>query len=1275
MKKIYTIGLALAALLFANISLHAQNTLSQARVYVNPGHGGWGSNDRPMATINYAVLDTLGFFETNTNLLKGLALRDELEKAGVGYVRMSRTINGITPTGTTAYNYEVPEGNGQIVTLSVICQDVEENNMDYFISIHSNATAEGSATNYPLLLYRGTDDAPGNGLINAKAMAIDAWKYVVKNDITYHSAYTSSTSNNSRGDISFYGSSSTSLLGYTGYLGVLKHSCDGYLSEGCFHTYQPERQRLLNNDYCKQEGLRYSRAVRAWFGDNTETKGSIMGTVKDKYKALEGAEAKGLYNYKSGSPDQYYPLNNVTVALQKADGTPVGAYTTDKEYNGVYVFNNLTPGDYQLVYDIAGYWKETEDIEVVANETSFINKYLSDLSQPDPNLIVEEAVDEVLYYPHPVQDGDIAGASSYNFTKDGEVVSIAALNGLTIRRALLRSGKYYVLAVDAAKNPKLLVIDPATGDLIKEMSTSGLITAGYNGKSYPYILSDIAFTNDGVLVGANSTVVGKENNTYQTGDFYLYKWQASEGVALENATPAVVLTLPTNTSNSLYNSGNNNSNFMANSIALNGNIDDFTFYFDSHAGSGWTTTYGIRYVTWTVKNGVVISAQYNDTDWNESQLGEDVRMTLSPLNIDHIVIDGNGIKPREFKIDNSSTTLGAVSELNVNMPVASTGATYFRYAKRIYMSAPVVEKQADNTYSYKSQLLDITDGFTKAKSIGETEAYITDEPAITYMTSTGVVDNADIDQYLLAGTKAVKYTTKGVIQPSSPARVFAYGLTAEYSAADQGYKIKFSLNEDADAVSLILQNTNNTVEIDLGAKSKGANEFLLANTSIPANESFNWSIRASAANVARFVQLSNDDAAYKFSAPKGIAIDKSPESPYFGRVYVTNTTAGTVAGRNTTAGIYVLGPDASDITNQGDAAYTGNIAWTGVNGEGPRKIAIADDGRLFIAAASAANAGIYYMNPETFVASPFFPASSSTAIQVTAVGVRGSGDATQLYAVDKTTSGYTWKKMVNVYNIGANTTWSGAPNYSAAASSYIGNDNNSIVPVAGGYWAGQYRGGGASNSVANPCMFYFSDARQDAVFNSTEYATPLDLSSQNGGLAVNEEEKTGALSYNGGLYVFEYKMNKEGIPTVTPKFTNSLGVEAVTYDDFAFDYAGNLYALSNSGKFVSVWAMPTDKNEHTTPANKNSLLTRGDNNAIPAVKAIFKVYPNPASSYITIESAEPIKSIQIYDLTGKLVKSLSNTPADLKTVDVSSLKSGVYLLKINKNSVVKFVRR
>ena len=33
-------------------------TADDVRIYINPGHGGWGPNDRPMATIPYPALSS-----------------------------------------------------------------------------------------------------------------------------------------------------------------------------------------------------------------------------------------------------------------------------------------------------------------------------------------------------------------------------------------------------------------------------------------------------------------------------------------------------------------------------------------------------------------------------------------------------------------------------------------------------------------------------------------------------------------------------------------------------------------------------------------------------------------------------------------------------------------------------------------------------------------------------------------------------------------------------------------------------------------------------------------------------------------------------------------------------------------------------------------------------------------------------------------------------------------------------------------------------------------
>ena len=261
-----------AAALLAAGAMNAK-TIDEVRVYLNPGHGSWGPNDRPMATIPYPAIadnggrpDTCGFYESNTNLWKVLKLGNTLEKMGVKAenIMYSRVKNGPYPYVKGAEDEELYNRN-----LSEICEEVDANNMDIFLSVHSNAASEGTSTNYPLYLYRGTDaEAFVEG---SKDMGTTMWPIFYTNGIDVTSYY-SPTQPNVRGDVSFYGSSSdrTGSNGnvYTGYLGVLKHGAQGFLSEGYFHTYQPARHRALNEHYCGQEGVRYARGLCEWLGGN-----------------------------------------------------------------------------------------------------------------------------------------------------------------------------------------------------------------------------------------------------------------------------------------------------------------------------------------------------------------------------------------------------------------------------------------------------------------------------------------------------------------------------------------------------------------------------------------------------------------------------------------------------------------------------------------------------------------------------------------------------------------------------------------------------------------------------------------------------------------------------------------------------------------------------------------------------------------------------------------------------------------------------------------------
>jgi hypothetical protein len=72
----------------------------------------------------------------------------------------------------------------------------------------------------------------------------------------------------------------------------------------------------------------------------------------------------------------------------------------------------------------------------------------------------------------------------------------------------------------------------------------------------------------------------------------------------------------------------------------------------------------------------------------------------------------------------------------------------------------------------------------------------------------------------------------------------------------------------------------------------------------------------------------------------------------------------------------------------------------------------------------------------------------------------------------------------------------------------------------------------------------------------------------------------------------------------------------------------------------------------------------------------FTVYPNPATDFVNINSADTIDSYRIYDLTGRVVKRSSPYSNNFR-IDVTSLNKGVYLVKLNsgdKTGSIKLIK-
>ena len=370
--------------LFVALVCVAMCAFSAQKIYINPGHGSFTGDSRPMGTIAYPLKsnglpDTLGFYESNTNLWKSLYLQKKLSGTGKYSIKMSRTKNGGSQNGT----YNKP--------LSTIATEAA-NWGGYFISIHSNAATEGTTTNYLLLIHRGYNNSATNSGSIPFEKAI--WKRMFKINTAgfeYNSHY-SLDNMNIRGGLSMNGWD----------YGVLRHSRPGTLSEGYFHTYQPARHRALNPDWCCQEGVRYFRGIQDYFGFGKESVGYIMGAVRTKEKSLNQT-----YYKSSGSAgnDKYAPINGAKIVLRDADNNVIKTncypyvkrmktnqdyYTTDGNYNGVFVFENLKPGKYTIYVHASGYKDYVQELTVTADETTYTNVFMTSGQGTQPNTSVKD---------------------------------------------------------------------------------------------------------------------------------------------------------------------------------------------------------------------------------------------------------------------------------------------------------------------------------------------------------------------------------------------------------------------------------------------------------------------------------------------------------------------------------------------------------------------------------------------------------------------------------------------------------------------------------------------------------------------------------------------------------------------------------------------------------------------------------------------------------------------------------------------------------------------
>lgn len=1244
MKKII---LLVAAAMMAGFTLQAK-TADEFRIYLNPGHGSYGANDRPMKTIghpNTGVLnaegttwidtDTLGFYEGRGTLPRAFAIGNYLKSVGVKSENIvySRLANGPWPYTTPNSEYDPDAIYNK--NLADICEEVEEGNYDMFISSHSNAATDGTSTNYPLFLYRGYDTGTtgdagynGPGVEGSDEMARTVWPYHYMGDIEPQSHY-SLTNMNVRGDISFYGSYSTATRNngkqYSGYLGVLKHGTPGYLLEGFFHTYQPSRHRALNFDYDRLEGLREARGVATYWGFNLNGKGEIAGTVKDLHEKI----VNNLYNYAYGSDDQWLPLNGAVVTLKK-DGNVVETYNVDQEWNGFFAFFNLEPGNYTVEATADGYKPLTEPIEAVvtANETCY--KFVK---LENENYVPEEIIYE--NYPEPVQPGYFKMPGEIVFGQD-EGTTYDGITGTVAQ--MVQYGDSTIVLSHEGTLAHLYIVDNNTKQVVKELSTTGLFTMENNPGFYNQIGS-ITLSADRKLVGVTavrtSFADGNVPAGYQRGTMHAYYWNDFDAD-------------PTDWFSTQYSSNWYNSD-MGFGVAVSGPINDCLVCVPGPTSG---SSRGIRPAFFAIQDGNVVSTSRANAN-NTIALTELGDPLATEGNIDNYPVDNYGrIKVAVSPFDDKAFIIGGSKTGKLyEFPVTADGGTptcnvmtedellgnglqIFKYAGHTLMVAPY--GTAGDVKGIK--LYDITGGIANAEVVTTINTDLNTAKAITansadFAWAGATVDGEDIRAYLLGSdANIVKFATdaEGVEQPKVKG-IYAYDLNYNFDGGV--YTFTFKANQDANEASLSIINPETgelLFTMPLTNVVEGQNEVTIPMEQLKdvitgeGTMLLTWEVSLTGDPIARIAELNNPDE-FTFNRI-GNAIDTNPESPYFGRFYLVNR----IGSSNTGNAIYAYTPEGEQIGGPISGEYTlGN----------PFRLAVDQNGTVYVANwADGARSGVFKLNPETLSGDlePFFVGTHASNGTITnadgemmctstpSVFIAGKGADTHMYCHLEDAG-----NDISQYNIGnADGTimenWTAAPTRMWGVGAKLISTHAAVVGESeeGGIWVVQNRSAGQNNSSV-PSIIYVNP-EGTITYNSGDSENPIHehltgtqycagaVSPDGTELVVNQPDGT--------LKFFEIQYNRS-TPALNWKYDYKHGVGNLV-TQINYDYAGNLFV---SGSKLAILSMPTENNTHVTPSTMEFSVPTGINGLTTAKKVVSVKYVNVAG----MESSTPFQGVNI----------------------------------------------
>ncbi len=462
-------------------------------------------------------------------------------------------------------------------------------------------------------------------------------------------------------------------------------------------------------------------------------------------------------------------------------------------------------------------------------------------------------------------------------------------------------------------------------------------------------------------------------------------------------------------------------------------------------------------------------------------------------------------------------------------------------------------------------------------------------------------------EVMLTGTLPVK--EEPVVEPTyteNQLNTFAFGLESELT--EEALNVTYRLNNsNATSVNVLVYKGEEVVATVAGTTTIGVNTVAIPVAELPQGRMLTWSVEVNGTSVAAPTQ---EEKIYSFYHPSGLDIDNNPENPTFGMLLINE---GMQAVKGETgyvssgfgAGIFAFTPSLDLIPNGDQPGYNGGIEFTTGRADGagtaysPRRIRISDDGRIFVTSLNTDGNYLWEVNPanlnewtsvfqgtlnenkELITADSAFIAAPNNGFDV-----KGAGENLQLAMYSVNLPGITGAAMsgfrLHEYNLGTATTWATAPSKAIVEGKYAINYTGTQVVYdnEGGVWIASYRG---TASDANPGLVHINaDGVEDAklIWSNVRQA----------GIRFNSDFTKLVVAGNNGAAkkatIYAVSKDANGAPVLTEETVIDMAAVGNNLNDFAFDYAGNLYACGNSAEKLIGWAMPYSGQVVTPAASK-----------------------------------------------------------------------------------------